>query len=117
MGFSQRDYKIRIFMWTKMKIFKIVGYLPPFLFCKKMLKIKLKLCTIDHIGDNVQIGRHKNLLFAHSRSASVHCSEAPAIPNLLVRNDAAKTLGNNVWVVGWGVVRFAKPLIVNFYVL
>jgi len=22
-------------------------------------------------------------------------------------------LGNNVWVVGWGVVRFAKPLIVK----
>jgi len=34
--------------------------------------------------DNMQMVRHKNLLFAHSRSASVHCSEAPAIPNLLL---------------------------------
>jgi len=42
--------------------------------------------------------RHKNLLFAHSRSASMHCSEAPAIPNILL-----------------GMTQL-KPLIVNFYV-
>jgi hypothetical protein len=45
------------------------------------------------------MGRHKNLLFAHSRSASLHCSEAPAIPNVLL-----------------GMTQL-KPLIVNFYVL
>jgi hypothetical protein len=39
---------------------------------------------MDSLGDNMQMGRHKNLLFAHSRSASMHCSEAPAIPNLLL---------------------------------
>jgi hypothetical protein len=50
-------------------------------------------------GDNMQMGRHKNLLFAHSRSASMHCSEAPAIPNVLL-----------------GMTQL-KPLIVNFYVL
>jgi len=36
------------------------------------------------MGDDKQMGRHKILLFAHSRSASMHCSEAPAIPNVLL---------------------------------
>jgi hypothetical protein len=36
------------------------------------------------MGDNIQMERHKDLLFAHSHSASMHCSEAPAIPNLLL---------------------------------
>jgi hypothetical protein len=36
------------------------------------------------MGDNIQMERHKVLLFAHSRSASLHCSEAPAIPNVLL---------------------------------
>jgi len=46
---------------------------------------------MDNVVDNTQMGRHKNLLFAHSRSASVHCSEAAAIPKHPVRNNAAET--------------------------
>jgi len=81
-------------------------------------------------GDNMQMGRYKNLLFAHCRKCRNAllrgaCYFIPIksrilwgtlIPNLPL-GIAAKTLGNNVWVVGWGLVRFAKPLIVNFYVL
>jgi hypothetical protein len=47
---------------------------------------------MDNFGDNMQMGRHKNLLFAHSRSASVHCSEAPAIPNVLLGMTQLKPL-------------------------
>jgi hypothetical protein len=42
--------------------------------------------------NNIQMGRHKDLLFAHSRSASVHCSEAPAIPNVLLGMTQLKPL-------------------------
>jgi 16S rRNA (cytosine967-C5)-methyltransferase len=61
-------------------------------FDKKLLeKLNRDLCTLDNVGDNTQMGRHKNLLFAHSRSASMHCSEAAAIPKPPVRNNAAET--------------------------
>jgi len=55
---------------------------------KSNILINQDLCTID----NMQIGRHKVLLFAHSRSASMHCSEAAAIPNILLGMTQPKPL-------------------------
>jgi hypothetical protein len=57
--------------------------------------------------DNMQMGRHKVLLFAHSRSASVHCSEAPAIPNVLLGITQPKHWETMFWVVGWGAILMA----------
>jgi flagellar L-ring protein precursor FlgH len=54
----------------------------------------------------------KILLFAHSRSASVHCSEAPAIPNVLLGMTQLKHWETMFGRSG-GDWRFAKPLIVK----